>query len=652
MTVSVQRLHSDKLTINGFSLTSKVFSPNHAHLTVAFDELSVPYLGFTTTKFAIDCAELLWTDQQFACHQGHVKGFNSRQQPYSATLSWLSEPRLLDVQLNKLNPKTVMFGLTLTQQDSYWAFKAKLARFNVSLLSPLMPNSLEITGGTVSGSGYGQGDAKGLSTLTVQLNTSDVKAQTRDGLYAVEKLNSQFNASAQRKQAVWDLQYQSRIKQGAMYAAPLFLETGKQPVTLTASGHWSEATRQLLVSNSHYCHGKALSARASGTLSMQPSWQVQSLNVSLHSLDLSILSSLYITPQLTETNVDGLNLTGRANASLTIKHNQLSHMNAALNNINFYLPKQDVSVLGIHGHIAWDLAQKQFSSLRWQHIALKQFPLGAASLKLASVNRHIELIHAVQIPTLGGYIALNQLHLNTDATEPTLAFSAELQQLQLNKLASNFNWTPLSGYINGDIPNVHYHQDTLTLGGDIDIDAFDGHIAISHLKAAHFFGNLPTVNADIALTQLDLAQLTQHFQFGSISGRLSGYVKQLALENWQPVSFFAWLGTPEHDDSEHKISQKAINNIAQIGGGATDMISRSILNVFDTFNYEQLGMGCYLHNGVCQLMGVEATEQGYFLIKGGGLPRVDVIGYNHRVDWAVLLNRLSRISSTRDVRIE
>lgn len=648
--LSIQQLRSKPLIVKGFSLTSRELSSDSMHLTAAFDELTLPELNFKTSQFSIDCAALLFAEQQ-SCQHADIKGISAQQQPYHARLNWLSKPGAFDINVSTLKPKGATLGLTLTQQQAHWQFKLHIQQLNATLLNQLMPTILEASSGTLTGVCQAQGDAGGLSTWNTQLQATDFSVQTRDGSYAIEKLTSELNFSAQHKQTNWNWQHHTRLQQGAVYANPWFFEVGKHPIRLTASGYWSDTTHQLLLSNSHYRHGTALSARASASLSLAPTWQIESLKLSLRSLDLSNFSNLYITPQLAET-LDSLHLTGRVNASLTVKHNQLNHINAALNNVNFYIPKQDVEITGIYGHLAWDLSQKQLSSLRWQRIVLKRFPLDAASLKLVSVNRHIELTDAVQIPSLGGYIAVNRLHLNTDATQPTLAFSAELQQLKLNELASAFQWAPLSGTINGHIPNVYYHEDAITLDGDIAIDAFDGHIAISNLKAGHLFGNLPTVNADIAITQLDLNQLTQHFQFGSISGRLSGHIRQLILENWQPVSFFAWLGTPEHDDSEHKISQKAINSIAQIGGGATDRISRSILNVFDTFSYEQLGMGCYLHNGVCQLMGLEANGYGYTLIKGGGLPRVDVIGYNPRVDWTVLLNRLSRISSTSDVRIE
>ena len=44
--------------------------------------------------------------------------------------------------------------------------------------------------------------------------------------------------------------------------------------------------------------------------------------------------------------------------------------------------------------------------------------------------------------------------------------------------------------------------------------------------------------------------------------------------------------------------------------------------------------------------GVAPAERGYFLVEGGGLPpRIDVLGFNRRVDWEVLLGRVQRITT-------
>jgi hypothetical protein len=58
----------------------------------------------------------------------------------------------------------------------------------------------------------------------------------------------------------------------------------------------------------------------------------------------------------------------------------------------------------------------------------------------------------------------------------------------------------------------------------------------------------------------------------------------------------------------------AVKNIVSIGSaGASDILSKSFLNIFETFGYDKIGLGCYLHNGVFQLMGVETTPEKGFM---------------------------------------
>ncbi len=77
-------------------------------------------------------------------------------------------------------------------------------------------------------------------------------------------------------------------------------------------------------------------------------------------------------------------------------------------------------------------------------------------------------------------------------------------------------------------------------------------------------------------------------------------------------------------------------------GGA---LSRSFLRVFDDFSYDRLGLSCRLENGVCEMGGVAPAKNGYYIVKGGGLPRIDVIGYQRRVNWPVLVKRLEAVTT-------
>jgi hypothetical protein len=90
-----------------------------------------------------------------------------------------------------------------------------------------------------------------------------------------------------------------------------------------------------------------------------------------------------------------------------------------------------------------------------------------------------------------------------------------------------------------------------------------------------------------------------------------------------------------------------VQNIGALGGaGAMAAIQRSLLRVFDTFGYSELGLHCRLERGVCLMDGIDGEVRangGFVIVRGGGVPALDVIGYNRRVDWDELVNRLQRV---------
>jgi hypothetical protein len=287
-------------------------------------------------------------------------------------------------------------------------------------------------------------------------------------------------------------------------------------------------------------------------------------------------------------------------------------------------------------------------------LSVKGLPFDAATLSFNSQGNAFQLAEKAKLPMLNGSLTVDKFSWQAKPNnEPDVSFTGSLEHLSLEQLSKARGWTPLSGDINGQIPGVEYHNKTLSLGGELLIKVFGGTVKISHLTSSGWFRGIPKLASDIEIERLDLEQLTSKFEFGTITGRLSGFVKNLVLENWHPVSFYAWFGTPDDDDSSHRISQKAVKNIASIGGGgASDLLSRSFLSFFETFRYDQIGMGCYLHEGACQLMGLEAAGQGYYLIKGGFPPRIDVLGYNPRVNWDVLVERLKRVAEPEQAIIQ
>jgi hypothetical protein len=217
--------------------------------------------------------------------------------------------------------------------------------------------------------------------------------------------------------------------------------------------------------------------------------------------------------------------------------------------------------------------------------------------------------------------------------------------MSLEALTGALGWPSFGGTLAGDIPSVSYAAGTITVDGSLDVEVFDGAVRIKQLSIADPFGVIPVLRADVDVHDLSLAALTGTFSFGNIQGKLEGRVHGLVLKDWKPTAFDARFATPDGDDSRHRISQRAVENLASLGGAGA-VLSSTFLRIFEEFSYRRLGISCRLDNGVCEMDGVAPAERGYYIVEGGGLPpRIDVLGFNRRVDWEVLLGRVQRITT-------
>ena len=193
------------------------------------------------------------------------------------------------------------------------------------------------------------------------------------------------------------------------------------------------------------------------------------------------------------------------------------------------------------------------------------------------------------------------------------------------------------------LPKVTYAKSTLTLDGALLFKLFGGDAQVDRIRLADPFGRTPRLTADVHLKRLNLEEMTGAVKFGTITGYLDVDVDELVMENWQPQSMHAKVLTSE-GGFRKRISQRAVQNISSIGGaGAGAAIQRSFLSFFETFGYDKIGISCKLRNGICEMGGADSAGGGYTLIKGGGLPSVNVVGYNRFVGWQELLDRIKAV---------
>ena len=288
------------------------------------------------------------------------------------------------------------------------------------------------------------------------------------------------------------------------------------------------------------------------------------------------------------------------------------------------------------------------SELSWQGGHVYDIPFGSSKIKARAESSSLALLEPWVLPILDGELQINDFKFHWPEDEQsTWSFDGLLTPISMESLSVALDWPLLHGKLSGVIPNVKYANQKIQVDGALLVKLFEGTTIIRDLELDHPFGTLPQLYADIDLIGLDLETLTQTFDFGKITGKLDGKINNLRLSNWQPVQFDASFSTPEGDKSRRRISQKAVDNLSQLGGGAGGVLSRSFLRFFEDFSYQRLGLSCKLDNEVCEMSGVGETEQGYYIVKGGGLPpRINVVGYTRRVDWPDLIERLKAVSQS------
>ncbi|MGH8168576.1 MAG: hypothetical protein ACREQ1_15150, partial [Woeseiaceae bacterium] len=97
---------------------------------------------------------------------------------------------------------------------------------------------------------------------------------------------------------------------------------------------------------------------------------------------------------------------------------------------------------------------------------------------------------------------------------------------------------------------------------------------------------------------------------------------------------------------------RAVENLASVGGGgAAAALSSGFMQFFDEFSYAEVGIRCILEDGTCAMSGAGPAGEsdfgrGYFIVRGSGVPRINVVGYRHQVSWTALVRQLASITQS------
>ncbi len=656
VTLKIERLQMREWQLQGIEVALDALGQPRQQLGLSIKRLNLPKPLDDLQLFDIRCRKFVWSGNEINCQKGKASIRSRRFSSPRLEFSFVIGEKRSRLNISRLKLLNGTFNLQAEMTGKQWAAKLDGKKIGLKTLQKLFAPKLKLSSGHFNLKIETNGDGAGISHINARANIAKLSLQTEDGTKACENLSLKSSIRADRYRKYWYWQQHSVFGQGMLYIEPFYMENENTPISLDSSGAFYPKNRQVEVDEARFKHPGIGTLDAYGELALKP---FTLTNAKLHARIDSLQqgSEIYLNPILETGDWEGLSLKGSMDAGLSLENDTPARAYLIADKLEVQDPKKRLDLKD--GGLALDWSQDEkftgTSSISWQQFDVYSIPLPRSYLSLLLRDKHISLLKGIDVPLLGGSMQIKKFDWQAGKENgPKVAFSGKMDNISLEQLTTTLGMRELSGNLSGDIPGVHFEDGKLTLEGGLKIKLFDGEININKLAMSGVMSDFPQFYSDIEIDNLDLDLLTQKFEFGGMKGRLSGYVNNLYMENWQPVQFYAWLGTPEDDDSPHQISQKAVENLASIGGGgAVDLISRTFLGLFDNFDYDAIGLGCYLNNGVCQLMGVEAAgERGYYIVKGGGLPRIDVMGYNTRIDWEVLWERLSRVTQTTDVVVE
>ncbi len=659
LSFTIEKIVAKDWQLNDVGLSVFNLHDQSQQFSASIKQISLPEPFSNIKFFDIQCLLFSWQEGEIICQQGKatLKSKLFHASPFQ--FSFFVSDKHTDFRIKNLIFAQGRLSLTAKEKGGHWLVTIKSYGMQLksltSLLSSLEMDIDEVNSGIIDTDINYTAKPNGANQIRINTQFSNVSIQAQKGEKATEALNFKMNLTANLSQGVWQWESKNQIQQGELYLEPVYLEIKETGISLTAKGKL-ENEGEIIVQQATLSQSDVVEIKANGIIQYKQGIIIDKTDVSGHIQDVEQFLDLYVLPFTDGSTFAGFKLTGQLRSEFQLQQSTINKWVVDFENLNLADDKDRIVIEGLGGQLNWSENHENTepSRLHWIKLAIKSIPLESGKLKFFLGNKKIKLLQASSIPVLGGMLDIKQFKWQiTKKDEPKVFFKGEMRRLSLEKLSKALDWTPLSGTISGNIPGVNYENKTLTVEGGIKVNVFDGIVKINKLASSGLFTDFAKFYLDMEIDYLDLHQLTQKFQVGGMEGRLSGFINDLYLENWKPVTFYAWLGTPENDDSRHRISQKAVENIASIGGGgAADIISKGFLRFFDTFGYDRLGFGCYLHQGVCQMMGVEAAGRGYYIIKGGGLPRIDVIGFNSQLDWNVLVQRLSRITTSDEIVIE
>lgn len=325
---------------------------------------------------------------------------------------------------------------------------------------------------------------------------------------------------------------------------------------------------------------------------------------------------------------------------------------------NFSLPEKGIALKGIlvdmpvwyQTGVAKNPVKTLSGKLEVESITIPLLPEQPLSILLHTGPNRISVESPTVIRVPGGDLRLGPVQVEKlFGPDLTVHTRLECDEIKLQPLLSKIWMHPLAGTLTGTLNPIRYENHAVTTHGELKAEVFEGKIILSDLGASGVFTSAPVFKLNVKWEDLLLSQMTTNTAFGTIEGVLKGQLRDFEMAYGQPQRFNLLLETVQKKGISQKISVKAVENIAQIGGGQSPFmgLAGAFAAFFKKFPYEKIGIHAHLENDVFTVNGTIREGGTEYLVKRGSFSGVNIVNQNpdNRIRFKDMVKRIKRIGS-------
>jgi hypothetical protein len=649
------------ITVHGASVRLDVLSDKQTRLVVRADSAALPAPVGGLTAISLTCDEPVVAEPRFGCDAGRL---SARGGPTGSLDTKVAFVMNTDTGISAFSGRGLAIAGTTAAFEGQidargWSVRAHTGSAAVPAVRKFAEPWFQLPKGfTVDGSVTVDATAsdRGAGLVAdVAAKLANAQFSNEAGDVVGEKLEFLAKARVAPRGKDMGLDLDVTGTAGQAFLSVVFFDFGRNPLALKTHG---AVAGPVLSFDSLRLEQKDLAdISGAGRLDLAPELPAFTGDLAIAKLEFPSAYATYLANVLASSVLGDLTTRGSLGGEVSLRDNGVTALHVVPKDLDLRDKKGRLYLTRVNGDVTWQPAtggDASISRLSWAEGGAYGLSGGAAALEFVAHGMNFALTRPAKLPVFDGAIVIDHFAMgNLGANDMEVAFKGDVEPISMQLLAKAFGWPEFSGKLAASIPGVTLKNNVLTFDGNVESQVFGGKITGSNLRLQDPLGNFPRLFADVRARDLDLGLVTSTFEVGSITGKLEADILGLQLFGWSPVAFDARLATPKGDKSRHRISAKAVSSLSNVGGGGGGVVQAlqsGVLKFFDEYSYDRLGIACRLRDDVCEMSGIEPAGVGYYIVKGAGIPRIDIVGNSGRVRWSQLLSSIPTDASNVTVQ--